>query len=209
MVKNLTIKFLKEEQKERLIKNTEQIQSYFLQKCENSCKDNTEYEYEKEILFLIKYSVSLKFLAQYFKVPEEHIKKIATKHRCYSQLLSNFTENVNARCFSKNQILRTCEDFNYICPMCFKPLDITKIHTLTGHHIQPFARGGKTAKDNCLPLHVNCHFDDFKLLHSALFDSADPIYSAKYFNLLKEKLKTEKSGIDYILQSNQKIFNND
>ena len=55
MAKNLTIKFLKEEQKERIVRNTEQIKSYFLQKCENSCKDDTEYEYEKEILFLIKF----------------------------------------------------------------------------------------------------------------------------------------------------------
>lgn len=201
MTKDITIKFLKEEQKIRVIKNTEQIKNYFLQKCENNCKDTNEYKYEKEILFLIKYSVSMKFLSKYFKVSEEHIKKIATKHRCYSQLLSNFTENVNARCFSKNQILRTCEDFNYICPMCFKPLDITKISTLTGHHIQPFSRGGKTIRDNCLPLHVNCHFDDFKLLHSTLFDSNNPIYSAKYFNLLKEKLRNEKSGIEFILNN--------
>ena len=200
-MRDLTVKFLKEEQKERVIRNIEQVKDYFLQKCKNNCKDTTEYEYEKEILFLIKYSVSLKFMVKYFNVPSEHIKKIATKHRCYSQLLSNFTENINARCFSKNQILRSCEEFNYICPMCFKPLDITNIHTLTGHHIQPFARGGKTTKDNCLPLHVHCHFDDFKLLHSALFDSEDPIYSAKYFNSLKAKLQNEKSGIDFVLKN--------
>ena len=84
--------------------------------------------------------------------------------------------------------------------MCFKPLDINDLKTLTGHHIQPFARGGKTTKDNCLPLHVTCHFEDFKLLHSALFDSTDPIYSLKYFNELKAKLKNEESGITFVIK---------
>ena len=71
---------------------------------------------------------------------------------------------------------------------------ITNIKSLTGHHIQPYAMGGKTSIDNCLPLHTKCHFDEFKILHSALFDSNDPIYSAKYFNSLKERLMQEKSG---------------
>ena len=68
-MRDLTVKFLKEEQKERVIRNIEQVKDYFLQKCENNCKDTTEYEYEKEILFLIKYSVSLKFMVKYFNVP--------------------------------------------------------------------------------------------------------------------------------------------
>ena len=68
-MRDLTVKFLKEEQKERVIRNIEQIKDYFLQKYENNCKDTTEYEYEKEILFLIKYSVSLKFMVKYFNVP--------------------------------------------------------------------------------------------------------------------------------------------
>ena len=46
-MRDLTVKFLKEEQKERVIRNIEQVKDYFLQKCENNCKDTTEYEYEK------------------------------------------------------------------------------------------------------------------------------------------------------------------
>ena len=192
--------FIKEDQKSRTIINKEQVKKYFLQNSigiDNSCV----FEHEEDILFMIKHSVSLKFISKYFNMSENDIKNIATRHKCNSQLLSGFTENENARCFSRNQILRACEEFNYICPMCFKPLDITHIDTLTGHHIQPFAIGGKTTKDNCLPLHVKCHFEDFKILHSALFDSSDPIYSAKYFTLLKGKLQNEESGITSILKS--------
>ncbi len=193
------LKYIKDEQKVRIDLNREQVKNYILQNTRRyECL--YEYEFEEEILFMIKHSVSLKFIMEYFDISNDYVKGIALKHKCQSYLLSGFTENINARCFSRNQILRACEDFNYICPMCFKPLDITDVGTLTGHHIQPFARGGKTTKDNCLPLHVTCHFEDFKLLHSALFDSADPIYSAKYFNSLKEKLKKEESGITAIIK---------
>lgn len=199
------ISFIKNDQKSRIIINKEEIKRYYLQ---NNNEDIIELncKYEKEIIFMIKHSVSLKFIVKYLKVSEKYVKNIATKYKCNSQLLSSFTENENARCFSKNQILRACEDFNYICPMCFKTLDITDINSLTGHHIQPFAVGGKTIKDNCLPLHVKCHFEDFKILHSALFDTSNPIYSAKYFNLLKKKLQKEESGMTSILKSN--IVNN-
>ena len=195
---------LKKDQEYRVSINKEQVKKYFLQNSgfsENDCIFN----HEEEILFLIRYSVSLKFISKYFNVSENYVKNIANRHKCQSQLLSGFTENINARCFSRNQILRACEEFNYICPMCFKPLDITRIDTLTGHHIQPFAVGGKTTKDNCLPLHVKCHFEDFKNLHLVLFTSDDPIYSAKYFNALKEKLSKEESGITSILKERKDI----
>lgn len=194
------LKYIKDEQKIKVDLNKEQVKNYIFQnKIKYECL--YEYEFEKEILFMIKNSISLKFIMEYFEISDEYVKAIAVKHKCQSYLLSSFTENVNARCFSRNQILRACEDFNYICPMCFKPLNITNVRSLTGHHIQPFARGGKTTKDNCLPLHVTCHFEDFKLLHSALFDSTNPIYSAKYFNSLKEKLKKEESGITTIVKT--------
>ena len=193
------LKYIKDEQKIRIDLNMEQVKNYILRNA-NRYECLYEYEFEEEILFMIKHSVSLKFIMEYFGISDEYVKGIALKHKCQSYLLSSFTENINARCFSKNQILRACEDFNYICPMCFKPLDITNVKSLTGHHIQPFARGGKTTKDNCLPLHTTCHFEDFKLLHSVLFDSADPIYSAKYFNSLKEKLKKEESGITTVIK---------
>lgn len=199
------LKQIRDEQKIKVNLNKEQVKNYILQN-KKRYKCIYEYEFEEEILFMIKHSVSLKFIMEYFGISDEYIKSVALKHKSQSYLLTSFTENIEARCFSKNQILRACEDFNYICPMCFKPLDITNINSLTGHHIQPFSRGGKTTKDNCLPLHVSCHFEDFKLLHSALFDSVDPIYSAKYFNLLKEKLKKEESGITSIIK-NLKIKN--
>lgn len=194
------LKFLREEQKTCIIKNREQIKDYYVKNSLEDSIENYKYEHEWEIIFMIKHFISLKFIKKYFNISTDYVKKIAIKNKCHSQLLSDFTENEEARCFSKSQILRSCEDFNYICPMCFKSLDITNTNTLTGHHIQPFARGGKTTKDNCLPLHLNCHFDDFKLLHSVLFDSTDPIYSAKYFDSLKNKLKKEKSGIDAIIK---------
>lgn len=195
------INLFKEEQRACLIENKEKIKDYFMQNnpLEGMCV-NGVCKYEDQIVFLIRHFVSLKFISKYFDVSPEYVKEIAKKNKCHSQLLSNFTESINARCFSKSQLLRACEDFNYICPMCFKPLDITNISTLTGHHIQPFARGGETNKDNCLPLHVSCHFDDFKLLHSSLFDSDDPLYSAKYFNELKDKLQNVESGITSILK---------
>lgn len=196
---NELLEYIKEEQKVRVENNVEQVKNYIQQTNLGDTEETREYEHERDILFMIRHSVSSKFIAKYFNVNQDYIKKIASKNKCQSYLLSGFTENANARCFSKNQILRACEDFNYICPMCFKPLDIRNPHTLTGHHIHPFARGGKTIKENCLPLHVTCHFEDFKLLHSALFNSDDPIYSAKYFNLLKDKLQKEKSGISYLL----------
>ena len=202
-LKNLSLKNLllnlKKEQENKALKNKEKIDNY---NKKNKLFFNTEYKYdhEKEIVFMIKNHVSLKFITNYFKIDEKIIKDIALRHRCQSQLLSAYTENINARCFSKSQITRVCEEFNYICPMCFKTLDITNIKSLTGHHIQPYAMGGKTSIDNCLPLHTKCHFDEFKILHSALFDSNDPIYSAKYFNSLKERLMQEKSGMDEILK---------
>jgi len=193
------LKYIKDEQKVKVDLNKEQIKNYVLRNTKKY-KCIYEYEFEEEILFMIKHSVSLKFITKYFGINDDYVKDIAKKHKCQSYLLSSFTENMDARCFSRNQILRACEEFNYICPMCFKPLDITNLKSLTGHHIQPFARGGKTIKDNCLPLHVSCHFEDFKLLHSALFDSTDPIYSARYFNFLKQKLRSEESGITAILK---------
>jgi len=197
MSKDITIHLIKEEQKAKRDRNKTQVREYFLRGKKDPLYGSLT---ERRIVFLIKHFVSSKFLARYFNLPAAKIKRIATKNHCYSYLIPNFTENINARCFSKNQILRACEDFNYICPMCFRPLDIVNISTVTGHHVIPFARGGKTTKDNCLPLHVKCHFDDFKLLHSALFDSDDPIYSAKYFNTIKSKLHQKKSGIDFIIE---------
>ena len=194
---------LEKNQKLLSIINKNKIKEYFrkndiLLEKYNIIKVN--YIYENEILFMIKHSVSLKFIKKYFNIGSSKlIIDIAKKHKCQSYILSSYTENAKARCFSKNQIIRACEDFNYICPMCFKALDIVDYETVTGHHILPFARGGKTVKDNCLPLHVRCHFEDFKILHSVLFDSADPIYSAKYFNKLKEKLMLRPSGMEYIL----------
>lgn len=194
---------LEKNQKLLSIINKNKIREYFkkndiLLEKYNIIKVN--YIYEKEILFMIKHSVSLKFIKKYFKINSSKLViDIAKKYKCQSYILSGYTENAAARCFSKNQIIRACEDFNYICPMCFKPLDIIDYKTVTGHHILPFARGGRTLKDNCLPLHVRCHFEDFKILHSVLFDSADPIYSAKYFNKLKDKLMLRQSGMNYIL----------
>ena len=187
------------------IKNKNKIKDYFIKNeilLDKYDLIKSNYLYEKEILFMIKHFVSINFIKRYFKLnSSKYIIDIAKKYKCQSYILSSFTENVKARCFSKNQIIRACEDFNYICPMCFKPLDITNMSTLTGHHILPFARGGETRKENCLPLHVRCHFEDFKLLHSVLFDSSDPIYSARYFNLLKEKLNNRQSGMNYILKT--------
>ena len=187
------------------IKNKNKIKDYFIKNeilLDKYDLIKSNYLYEKEILFMIKHFVSINFIKRYFKLnSSKYIIDIAEKYKCQSYILSSFTENVKARCFSKNQIIRACEDFNYICPMCFKPLDITNMSTLTGHHILPFARGGETRKENCLPLHVRCHFEDFKLLHSVLFDSSDPIYSARYFNLLKEKLNNRQSGMNYILKT--------
>ena len=187
------------------IKNKNKIKDYFIKNeilLDKYDLIKSNYLYEKEILFMIKHFVSINFIKRYFKLnSSKYIIDIAKKYKYQSYILSSFTENVKARCFSKNQIIRACEDFNYICPMCFKPLDITNMSTLTGHHILPFARGGETRKENCLPLHVRCHFEDFKLLHSVLFDSSDPIYSARYFNLLKEKLNNRQSGMNYILKT--------
>ena len=204
-MEEITLNIIKKEQKHRVKKNNKQIKAYYLKNNASNFICSYENEQEKQIIFMIKHFVSINFITQYFNTSPDYVKKLATKHKCCSQISSNFTENINARCFSKNQILRACEDFNYICPMCFKALDITNIQSLTGHHIQPFAIGGKTTKDNCLPLHASCHFADFKLLHSALFNSEDPIYSAKYFNFLKERLKSEKSGIDFVLDVASKI----
>lgn len=195
---------IEKSQKLLSIKNKDKIRDYFrkneiLSERFNIIKVN--HIYEKEIIFMIKHSVSLNFIKKYLEVNNSKlIIDIAKKHKCQSYILSGFTENIKARCFSKNQIIRSCEDFNYICPMCFKPLDIVESKSITGHHIWPFARGGETRKENCLPLHVRCHFEDFKLLHSVLFDSEDPIYSAKYFNSLKNKLYTRQSGMDFILK---------
>ena len=187
------------------IKNKNKIKDYFIKNeilLDKYDLIKSNYLYEKEILFMIKHFVSINFIKRYFKLnSSKYIIDIAKKYKCQSYILSSFTENVKARCFSKNQIIRACEDFNYICPMCFKPLDITNMSTLTGHHILPFARGGETRKENCLPLHVRCHFEDFKLLHSVLFFFFYPIYSARYFNLLKEKLNNRQSGMNYILKT--------
>ena len=196
---------IEKEQKILSFKNKSKIKDYFIKNkilLEKYDIIKSNYLYEKEILFMIKHFTSIGFIKKYFKLNNsKYIIDIAKKHKCQSYILSSFTENVKARCFSKNQIIRACEDFNYICPMCFKPLNISDMSTLTGHHILPFARGGETRKENCLPLHVKCHFEDFKLLHSVLFDSVDPIYSAKYFNNLKEKLNSRQSGMDYILRA--------
>ena len=166
-------KSIRDEQEARVEKNKQQIHDYIMKTTSLCCNGKCEYQYEDEVYFMIKNSVSLKFITSYLNVSEQHVKDIAIKYKLQSNLLSSFSENVNARCFSRNQILISSVEFNYLCPMCFKPLDITDINSLTGHHIQPFARGGKTSKDNCLPLHVNCHLSDFKLLHSVLFDSDD------------------------------------
>lgn len=199
------IETIEKNQKILSIKNKNKIKNYFIKNeilLDKYDLIRSNYLYEKEILFMIKHFVSINFIKKYFKLnSNKYIIDIAKKHKCQSYILSSFTENIKARCFSKNQIIRACEDFNYICPMCFKPLDIVKISTVTGHHILPFARGGETRKENCLPLHVRCHFEDFRILHSVLFDSEDPIYSAKYFNLLKEKLNNKHSGMDYLLKT--------
>lgn len=195
---------IEKEQKILSFKNRSKIKDYFLKNeilLEKYDLIKSNYLYEKEILFMIKHFTSIGFIKKYFKLNNSKcIIDIAKKYKCQSYILSSFTENIKARCFSKNQIIRACEEFNYICPMCFKPLDIVNISTITGHHILPFARGGETRKENCLPLHVRCHFEDFKILHSLLFDSNDPVYSAKYFNLLKEKLSKRQSGMDYLLE---------
>lgn len=190
------LKFIKDGQDNRVLKNLNQVNHYKLQNI--NAKIEEEFKYEKEIVAMIKHSVSLQFISRYFNIHPDLIKNIATKHKCYSQLFTKHTENIEARCFSKTQILKACEDFNYICPMCFKPLDITNPKTLTGHHILPFAKGGKTTKDNCLPLHVSCHFEEFKILHEALFNTENLIYSAQHFEEIKKKLQEQNSGISFI-----------
>ena len=200
---NKILKYIKKEEKVKINENKKQIKFYLKNTFKNT--KNLKDEFEDEIIFMINNSISLNFISNYFGLNKKYIEEIAKKNQLSSKLIKSYNENIEARCFTKNQILKTCEEFNYICPMCFKSLDITNFQTLTGHHIIPFAKGGKTSKDNCLPLHISCHFSDFKLLHSALFDSEDPIYSAKYFNELKNKFQKEESGITLILK---KYINN-
>ncbi|MDR2527147.1 MAG: HNH endonuclease [Rickettsiales bacterium] len=162
---------------------------------ENSLTKRITTSLEKKIVILIENYVSIPFIAREFNLSIKQIKIIAEKNKCSSNLLINEKENRNERLFTKLQIVRASEEFNFICPMCFKTLDVIKINTITGHHINPFARNGETTLSNCLPLHVACHFDNFKLLHRALFDIDNTIYSVRYFNLLKQKLRDLPSGV--------------
>ena len=103
---NKFLKFLKKEQREKILKNKQQIEKYNRANKQHDVNDifSESEKLEIEVLFMIKYSVSLKFITKYFKITENKVKEIATKYKCSSQLFSTYTENTKARCFSKSQI---------------------------------------------------------------------------------------------------------
>jgi hypothetical protein len=197
--KNKIFSFIKEKTQKNIEKNITIIKEYW-DEYTNSMPSYISMENEKEIIFLIKNYVSINFISKYFKITKKQVENLATKYGSNADLFIKSEDKKDSRLFSKMQIIRASENFNFICPLCFKTLDITKLNTITGHHIRPFAKGGLTSQDNCLPLHTQCHLDDFKLLHAQLFND-DIIYSVKYFNLLKKKFKDEKSGVeDFLLK---------
>jgi hypothetical protein len=134
----------------------------------------------------------------YLGVSKEYMSKLydvdLDKLDIYVPDTKNQTYHENARLFAKSQKITACERFNYICPMCFQPLDIRNTDAITGHHIVPYSRGGLTSIDNCLPLHVSCHFEEFKLLHESLF-SDNILYSWQYYNELRSKIGKIDSGL--------------
>ncbi|GMO56027.1 MAG: hypothetical protein Ta2D_00070 [Rickettsiales bacterium] len=195
--KNKILSFIKEKTEKNIEKNVGIIKDYW-NEYTNSMPSYISVENEEQIIFLIKNYVSTNFISNYFKITKKQVENLATKHKCNADLFIKSEKDSNNRLFSKMQVIRASENFNFLCPLCFKTLDITKLNTITGHHIRPFAMGGLTSQDNCLPLHTQCHLDDFKLLHAQLFDE-DVIYSAKYFNLLKKKFKEINSGVSDFL----------
>jgi hypothetical protein len=135
---------------------------------------------------LVVCGVSHKYLSKVFNFPVNYTTDGNYLHP---------VDKPEARCFSKPQIMKACENFNYICPYCFRMLNPMEKESITGHHIIPYSRGGLTRVGNCLPLHVKCHYDDFRMLHHMLFNNTDSIYGAKYYNDLKRRLNSKESGL--------------
>jgi hypothetical protein len=156
-------------------------------------------ELKKKICYLLELNISKEYVADLFKMNIKEIENIAIENKLNSLLFMKYEEKIDNRCFTKRQILKSCEFYNFICPLCFKPLDI-RTEIVTGHHILPYSQNGKTEIDNCLPLHIECHYLDFEKLHG-LQDSNNRIYTKQRLDEIKELFKTDNSGINCLLNN--------
>jgi 5-methylcytosine-specific restriction endonuclease McrA len=189
---------LKEKHKNKKIVNIDKTRKYYLNFFSKIDKKSTN-EIKNKICYLIELGISARYLADFFNLKSEEIKSIAIENKINSNLFRKYKKETDYRCFSKRQIVKSCENYNFICPVCFCPLDIRHLETITGHHIIPYSQGGKTKIDNCLPLHITCHYEDFEKLHG-LQKISNRIYTKKHFNIIKKMLKEDKSGIEFLLQ---------
>ncbi|MDR0571639.1 MAG: HNH endonuclease [Rickettsiales bacterium] len=180
------IKKIDLEVKDRREKNRAIVRDYFKNIDMSAAMDSYPLEV-REMLDWIYLGVSKEYISKLYDIDLDKldIHVPDTKNQTYHE---------NARLFARSQKIAACERFNYICPMCFQPLDIRKTDTITGHHIIPYSLGGITNIDNCLPLHVSCHFEEFKILHESLFGD-DILYSWKYYNDLRFKINRIDSGL--------------
>ncbi|MDR2760285.1 MAG: HNH endonuclease [Rickettsiales bacterium] len=173
------------EVRERRERNRKVVREYF-KNINATVADPFPPEVE-EMLSWMRLGVSKEYISKLYNVRLDdfciHISN--TKNQTYHE---------NARLFAKAQKIVACERFNYICPMCFQPLDIRDMDVIAGHHIVPYSRGGLTNLDNCLPLHASCHLEEFRLLHESLFTD-NALYSWQYYNELRSKINEIDSGL--------------
>jgi hypothetical protein len=72
-----------------------------------------------------------------------------------SCFMSISTSTDEARCFTAAQQIVKLAEQKYICPECCKPINRGELSE--GHHVDPYATGGKTIMSNLQVLHKDCH----------------------------------------------------
>ncbi|MDR0423612.1 MAG: HNH endonuclease [Rickettsiales bacterium] len=195
-LKDIKLK-IKQEQKDKSELNNFKLKEYY----EDFIRKINEKPFsklEKKICYLIGLGISKEYIANIFNISMKSVENMAIANKMNSVLLKKYETTSDDRCFSKKQILKACEFYNFICPLCFKPLDIRNLSNITGHHILPYSQGGKTDIDNCLPLHIECHYLDFEKLHG-LHNVNNRIYTKQKLDEIMELFKNDHGGIDYLL----------
>jgi 5-methylcytosine-specific restriction endonuclease McrA len=193
--KDELISRIKEGQFLRRAKNYEIIKDSLKSFCDIKTLKEEIPKLEQIIVYLISLSISVEYIAKLLKIERSKICEIAKQRKITIVNSMNQTYNPKNRSFAKPQLITACEQYNFICPSCFNPLNLENMENITGHHIIPYSRGGLTLTENCLPLHIDCHYENFQELHQYIFNTENVLLTAQYFNQLKQKLQLRRSGL--------------